>query len=244
MKSLHPLGTGGSSGAGAFAVGTVVAYVDRNGNGKLDLVGPDAGAYIDQVLATNVETSIVYFEGAIPSEAFGSARGTPVEGYNLVDDPPCVLPNMQAMLNPFGSQPNPACPSSAPADASPPVGTLVAPMVVCPQPSWLSIDTPFVLTVATAPEISQVTCMNGGPATQGSWATGSGGADPTDAGVQPATYPDPCDPNLSCSSDGSSYMYFTCTTVSQGLCLPSYRDCTSVGYARPTPAPAAWPCIH
>ncbi|MGH7437121.1 MAG: hypothetical protein ACRENE_15715 [Polyangiaceae bacterium] len=243
MQSLHLLGTGGSSSPGAFAVGTVVAYVDRNGNGKLDLVAPDAGAYIDQVVATNVETSIVYFEGTIPS-AFRNARGTPVDGYNLYDAPPCVSPTqrMQAMVNPLGWPPNHACPTNV-TDAGPPIGTLVGP-VICPQPSWLSIDTPFVLTVATAPEISQVACVNGGPASQPAFTTGSGGAGPADPSIQPATYPDPCDPDLSCSTDGSSYFYSTCTTVNQGLCLPSYMECTSVQYARPTTVPAGWPCIH
>jgi hypothetical protein len=244
-QSLHPLATPGSSNGGSFAVGTVVAYVDRNGNGKLDLVGPDAGAYIDQVLATNVETSIVYLEGPIPGALFQNAHGTPREGYNLFDQPPCPIPTagMQAMVNPIGFSPNPACPQTSTADASVslPVGTIV-PVRKCPEGSWLPISTPFVLTVATAPQISQVACENGGADNQASFGTGSGTMPPPPS-VQPAQYPDPCDPNLSCATDGSQYFYATCTIVNQGLCLPSYTSCTSVGYMRPTPTPAGWPCL-
>jgi hypothetical protein len=123
-----------------------------------------------------------------------------------------------------------------------PTGTTL-PMVACPEPSWLPDTTPFVLTVATAPEISQVACENGGPGTQPSGGMGSGGGPPPSS-VQPAQYPDPCDPNLACSADGSEYMYLTCATVDQGLCQPSFQNCTSVSYMRPTPVPAAWPCIH
>jgi hypothetical protein len=245
MQSLRPLDTPGSSNAGEYAIGTVVAYVDRNGNGKLDLVGPDAGAYIDQILATNVETSIVYFQGPILSALSQNAHGAPVEGYNLFDAPPCNIPtpSAQAIANPFGWPPNAACPQTSTADAGSglPVGTIV-PVKPCPEPSWLPITTRFVLTVATAPEISQVACENGGPGSQPSVSTGSGMAPPPPS-VQPAQYPDPCDPNLECTPDGSQYVYLACTTVDQGLCLPSYTSCTSVSYIRPTPVPAGWPCL-
>jgi hypothetical protein len=243
MQSLRTLDVPGASSTGQYAIGTVVAYIDRNGNGKLDLAAPDAGAYIDQVVATNIETSIFYFQGPIPGLAHQNPHNAAVEGYNLLDEPPCnLMPAAPSnVMNMFGWPPNAACASTADAGAQPEAGTPVGP---CAQASWLPISTPLVLTVATAPEISQVACENGGPSTQPGASGAAGGAGPFDPSVQPAQYPDPCDPNLLCASDGSNYFYLTCTTVNEGLCLPSYTDCTSVGYARPTPAPAAWPCIH
>jgi hypothetical protein len=60
--------------------------------------------------------------------------------------------------------------------------------------------------------------------------------------VQPAQYPSPCSPDLSCAPDGTSYYFTTCKTVSDGICEGTTSSCTSVGYALPTPTPAGWPC--
>ena len=245
-QSLRTLNDPGASSAGSFAFGTVVEYVDRNGNGKLDLLAADAGAYVDQVIATNVETSIAYFEGPIPSQLLQGIRGTPHDGYNLFEVPPCNIrmPRPQTAVDLMGWGPNPVCPQMADAgvgDAGAAQASVTTfPPPGCAQPSWLPITTPIILTVATDPEISQVDCANGGPSTQPTMGSGAGGP-PSD--TQPATYPDPCDPNLSCSPDGSEFFYFLCITENQSLCLPGATSCTSVSYMRPTPTPAGWPCL-
>jgi hypothetical protein len=245
MQSLHALDVGGS-GPTEFAVGTVVAYADRNGNGKLDLVEDDAGAYIDEIVATNAETSILYIQGPIPSRDAGTlpvGGQVPREGYNLLAQPPCGPPSPQPMaqapVNPFGWPPNAACPTTMVPDA----GAPHAP-VFCPVALILPASTPFVLTVASSPAISSVMCVHGGPGTQATASAGGGGAGPYDPSVQPAAYPDPCDPNLQCSPDGSEYQYADCTTVYQGLCREPIETCNFVGYARPMTIPAGWPCIH
>jgi hypothetical protein len=86
------------SPASKFAIGTVVAYLDQNHNGKFDLVGDNATAYVDQILAANSELAIAYFEGPLPDDstlggAFVDGSGRkPKEGYNLVNIPICPRP--------------------------------------------------------------------------------------------------------------------------------------------------------
>lgn len=77
--------------------------------------------------------------------------------------------------------------------------------------------------------------------------------DVADAGAAPASYPDPNDPNLSCSPDGKTYYYFDPSACPPpppppvGLCAPDYgtsaRACASEvnSFAGDTP-PAGWPC--
>ena len=211
-----------------FAIGTVVAYVDQNGNGKLDLVPEDASAYIDQIVATNTEMTIYYFEGPIPPPllVMDSAGNVATEGYNLATIQGCPRPVYRPV--------NPACPTPAP---------IVDAGTCQPMNAWLNISTPFELTVASTPEVASLMCENGGSSSSGSSASGSGTGYP-DPSIQPAQYPDPCDPNLRCASDGSTYFYNTCTTVSRGICLGTETMCTGVEYTRPTPAPIGWPCIH
>jgi hypothetical protein len=208
--------TSGSPGS-LYAIGTVVAYLDQNHNGKLDLVADDASAYVDQILAANQEMSIAYFQGPIPDMPFGGsiidASGhRPKQGYNLVRTSVCPPSN-------------PACPWDP--DAG----------VCAPMPLWLGMDTPYPLKVASSPEVASLMCLN--PSTGPSGLSSSLTHDPAE---QPAQYPLASDPNLCCASDGTDYFYATCTQVSYGLCQGTLQICTSVGYTRPTPTPPAWPC--
>ncbi len=247
-----------------YAIGSVVAYEDVNRNGRLDLVANDAGAYVDRILATNETTSIVYIQGPLPvghaagcelpGETFGHA---PKEGYNLLDlAPPCFPPGAvpgptsntlarpparpaTSTVPPFappGWGSSSACPASSVVDAGGPtlpVGTL------CPNSEWLPISAPFVLAIATDPKLDSYMCATSG----GSGAGISGDTTPhLDPSVQPASYPAPCDPNLACAPDGSQYFYGTCASAYRGLCEVPLVTCTAVGYSRPSPAPAAWPC--
>jgi hypothetical protein len=206
-----------------FAIGTVVAYLDENHNGKLDLVSDDASAYVDKILAANPEVAIVYLQGPIPDAlpfVDSEASNRPKDGYNLFRQPECSAPKQVT---------NPVCPS-APA---PDPGT-------CTQAQWLGIDTPYTLTVASNPEVATLMCLTSSSSGIASEATGTAG--PFNPAIQPAKYPSPSDPNVCCASDGSDYLYATCKEISEGLCQGTIESCTLVGYVRPTPVPADWPC--
>jgi hypothetical protein len=221
------LDTPATAPASRFAVGTVVAYLDLNHNGKLDLVADNASAYVDQIIAANEQMAIVYFEGPIlKGSPFGSslvdgAGHSPTDGYNLLQVS--------------------SCGRNAPMESNP-VCTMPPPIVTCtPFFAWLGMDAKYPLDITTNPEVGMLMCLSSGNGPSvGSMGSGPGG--PFDPSIQPATYPDPCDPNLSCASDGSDYLYATCMQISQGLCKGTITSCTSVGFARPTPAPADWPC--
>ena len=65
-----------------YAIGTVVAYLDQNHNGKLDLVPDNATSYVDRILAADQELTIEYFEGPIGlTDTFGHGAK---DGYNLL----------------------------------------------------------------------------------------------------------------------------------------------------------------
>jgi hypothetical protein len=109
------------------------------------------------------------------------------------------------------------------------------------------MDAAYPLTVASSvrppdarqrPVVASLMCLTQTPGI----AEGTGTIPPYDPAIQPAQYPPPNDPGVCCESGGSDYVDTTCTEIPQGLCKGTLVSCTSVGYARPTPAPAAWPC--
>ncbi len=104
--------------------------------------------------------------------------------------------------------------------------------------AWLGIGSPYPLTVATSPEVRAAHVRRPGYAPRGRLRHGLAG--PYDRRTNLPR--DPCDPRLSCLTDGSQYLYATCTEINQGLCKGTLESCTTVGYARPTPIPAGWPC--
>jgi hypothetical protein len=67
------------TGNGSIAVGAIVAYEDKNGNGALDLVDEDASSFVDRILGTNSSLLLVYGEGVTATD------DTPaVLGYELM----------------------------------------------------------------------------------------------------------------------------------------------------------------
>jgi hypothetical protein len=210
-------GSSASSSDGEVAWGTVVAYLDRNGNGRLDLVPDGATGYVDQILATNESELIVYFQGTIPAAAADQLGHMPSLGYNLHAG--CDVP----------------LPVSAPGSACPALLDAGAPAPAC-YDQWQSITTPITLTASSDPQVNSLMCE-----TSDDSSSSSVGATQTLPG-RPTTYPDPCDPNLSCQPDGSLYFYTTCPTVQVGLCEGTSTSCTTISYARPTPVPSDWPC--
>jgi hypothetical protein len=210
--------TGSSSGSTQVALGSVVAYLDKNGNGKLDLVPTDASGYVDQILATNVNQLLIYIQGAIPSQAVDELGHLPSEGYDLYSTCDVQLP--------YSPSPGSIC--ATPPDAGPPQAACYL--------QWQSVASPITLTVATDPEVNSLMCQ-----------TLPGGSESVGANQplpgRPATYPSPCDPNLACAPDGSSYTYGSCQTVATGICEGTQTNCTSVEYSRPSPVPSDWPCV-
>jgi hypothetical protein len=84
-----------------FAVGAVVAYVDLNQNGKLDLVDEGGSGYVDQIAGANDRLILMYFQGAFPQDRtlpngghgsqFRAGDGVqPPDGYNLFLVPHCT----------------------------------------------------------------------------------------------------------------------------------------------------------
>jgi hypothetical protein len=74
--------TDAKSGPSSFAIGSIVAYEDRNGNNQLDLV--EGGTSIDRVLGTNKDLVVVWLEGELPPMAAFQGKSMPVKGYNLL----------------------------------------------------------------------------------------------------------------------------------------------------------------
>jgi hypothetical protein len=192
------------------ANGIVVAYVDKNGNGQLDLVGSGASAYVDQILATSGLEGLFYLQGTQPPyPPDAGVIGEPVQGYNvysLCNSPPPPTP---------GSICQPAACSD----------------------KVLPITTPITLTASTDPQANSLMCASNAGA-----SGGFGTPVPAPTPGRPATYPSPCDSNLRCADDGSSYSYFSCAVAYDGICNGTTETCSAVAYDRPTPTPADWPC--
>ncbi|TNF22745.1 MAG: hypothetical protein EP329_28310 [Deltaproteobacteria bacterium] len=79
-----------------FAVGAVVAYVDTNGNGRLDLIASDATSSVDRIIAASGRSSVVYVEG--PAATLSGLDGELPPGFSyvvsscpLVEDVSCAL---------------------------------------------------------------------------------------------------------------------------------------------------------
>jgi len=220
-SALKPFATPANPNANVqFAYGTVVAYVDKNGNGKLDLVGEGASSYVDQIIAANQEMLVIYLQGPIPADAADAFGRLPTEGYNLVNIPQCDVS--------IPETPNALCTSnSGPVDA----GT-------CIPMQWFAMNTPYQLTIDSNPEVAELMCESTDDSSSGSAGASSG----PPSTVQPAQYPSPCSPDLSCAPDGSYYFFTTCQTVSNGICEGTTSSCTSASYALPSPTPSGWPC--
>ncbi|MBX3201710.1 MAG: hypothetical protein KF894_26470 [Labilithrix sp.] len=73
----------------AYAIGSVVAYEDLDGDGQLGLIDADTPP-TDRVLGANEELVIVYVEG--DPAGLGATDGStkPVRGYNLLRQPRCA----------------------------------------------------------------------------------------------------------------------------------------------------------
>jgi hypothetical protein len=200
----------------SFAVGTIVAYEDRNGNGQLDLLDPDAPP-VDRVLGANEELLLVYVEGGLPPAGFFSAISEPTKGYNLLRQPPC-----EASLPTSGS--------ATPAACEPGV--------------WLPITTLYDLPLTAEPQFASLMCGSTGTATD-HYATVSNvqpGETPPPA-PGPDGWPSADEAGVVCGAGGTTYTWGRCESASTGLCRATQVRCSEHTYSLPegTPPPE-WPC--
>ncbi|HEV3193875.1 MAG TPA: hypothetical protein VGY54_25395 [Polyangiaceae bacterium] len=262
--SVHPLGTTAAPWPADFGIafGSIVAYEDLNGNGKLDLIDDGATSYVDRILGANSSLALVYVQAtlapgtALPSQLADESGNMPVRGFNLFHLSECPI-----ALTPLGT------PGGTPTTPTTPPCT--------DKNVWLASDSIFLLPLTADPKFATLMCKAGNPSFQatggsGQETAGSGGSGASqpgssstpgspgqagdggpDAPVSSApTYPAMGDPYVSCASDGLS---FTDCPPPPGpppqpsLCGGALMggdvgvSCGSV-LVPSIPAPANWPC--
>lgn len=226
-------------------VGTIAAYDDLNGNGKLDLVDPTASAYIDAVLGTNESLILVYVEGS--AAGWDDAKDTngnfPASGYNLLQFSDSVYPEDDDVAVPgdhAGAGGAPVDGVQDPSDGTEEPVPMPESEESVPTMQWLAPDTFFVLTMTADAQFSEMMCRVGGFASESSGSAGAPVTNPGEPVPVPEQYPSPDDPELYCMTDGQSYYYQTC--VQEGVCTGKF--CTSEYWRVPDAAnpPADWPC--
>jgi hypothetical protein len=198
-----------------IARGFVVAYEDLNGNGKLDLVQDDAGAFVDKIVGANTQgMSLIYLQGTLPPNNAGlvdSSGKSPSLGYNLYSVVPCA------------------------GDGGDDGG-----INRCREAHWFDVSAPYDLEVSKDPEVNQLMCADFGSGGAQTSAGGTGWSVDTQ-GTPPGGYPTPGANGLTCI-DGTSYAYSQCQVVHNGLCEET-NNCTQlIVHLGRAPAPAGWPC--
>jgi hypothetical protein len=216
MSSGAILGSdGGVEETLQLALGTVVAYVDKNGNGKLDLVPTGASSYVDQILATDTTYVLDYFtyQGTIQYPPGVDAGHPNPQGYSL--EPAC-------MYQFPGYDPWSLCPTQPPP---------------C-EIQDLPIDTPITLTVSDDPQVNAAMCLSNN--TNG-WLPVAGYATGRPATYPSPCDPNL---ECSVDGKAYIYQVCTETQGTGGLCEVTSQTCTSVSaYYRPDPVPSDWPCM-
>ncbi len=216
------------------ALGFVVAYDDRNGNGRLDIVDPGASQYVDEVEGI-ADRIIVYVDQSVPDSlatspqfiALGIDGSRPQKGYNL------MFPDSNY------------CFAEADADAGS-AGACVRGYV------WEPMDTPVSLTLGESSSViapqnmQQLMCStgpNGNNITPGTLPPTISAADFSGA------LPSADDENVLCFDLDNFQYTSSCTTSPAAPCQPVNTVCTQqtivtldpVG-GSPLAPPAGWPC--
>jgi hypothetical protein len=232
-----------------IGIGTIAAYDDLNGNGKLDLVDPDAAEYIDAVLGANESLMLVYLEGSLPQgwdELKDGNGNLPSLGYNLLNfNEPIAIPDSGDVAIWCGSSTGGGTDVGS-GDSTGDVTDDPVPMpegptedeYEAPTMQWMDAGTFFVLTMTSAPQFASMMCRDGFSSDED--LAGMAGPAPGAPVAVPPQYPASDAPGLSCMPDGLSYYYETC--VDQGVCRG--KMCTGGCWFIPdvTNPPADWPC--
>jgi hypothetical protein len=216
-----------------LAIGTLVAYEDLNGNGKLDLLDDKATTAIDRIVGANEDLYVVYTEGVATGDF--AELGIP-KGFSQVVIHKCESFDVTP-TDVGGVATEEASPTTLPPDG----GTQPVPMPTrneCEdRPTVQSLDTLFTLPLTASPKLSEFMCRGEGA------NLGVAVASPPPVAAQNPDsnyYPAANDPKLLCKADGTAYTYTPCES-SQNLCGDRIT-CYSATVARPNPTPAAWPC--
>ncbi len=226
-----------------IAIGSVVAYEDKNQNAKLDLVPAKATSFVDAIVGATDELLVVWLSreptGASARELRDPQGKLPRAGYNLYLRRDSTCPTSSGEERP-SSSPG----SGSPATASP-----------CTERSdrrWLPIDAAFDLPIVSDPKFSKLMCQS---EDSGVAPDGPPEAKPSPA-PDPAPNPNPGSPfppvptgpfptpgtrGLTCAPNGRSFVFEDCKEP--GLCE---ADFSCAGRAEFLPAGAAappgWPC--
>jgi len=218
------------------ALGFVVAYDDRNGNGRLDIVDPGASQYTDEVEGV-ADRLIFYVDQSVPTSLVTSPRfaalgidgSMPQKGYNL------MLPDSNY------------CYAGADAGAGS-AGACVRGYV------WEPMDTPVSLSLGKgspvfAPQDPQQLMCSTGP---NSGTTFSSSSLPPTISVLDFSgmLPSANDPNVHCDDLDNFEYLSSCTTNVAAPCQQENTVCAQqtivtldpVG-GSPMAPPAGWPCV-
>jgi hypothetical protein len=230
------------------AVGSVVAYEDKNGNGKLDLVDANASSFVDGIVGTNDDLLVVWLSQEPSAKLVAEVRdpqgGIPHAGYNLYR-----YHRSLCSVSSGGNGGDVASPGApTPSGIRPltePVGTGCEPNVT----AWLPIDSPFDLPITNDPKFNQLMCRrkDGGSTPSSPDApppvSSSSPSPAPRAPEQPQSYPLPGAKGLVCSADGRSFTQTFCPEQ-KGLCPTGDTACEArVEILAPgAPVPAGWPC--
>jgi hypothetical protein len=227
-----------------IGVGVVVAYEDLNGNGKLDLVPSDAGAFIDRIAGANESLYLVYIDGPVSPQAAPNIVGTPTPGYNLLQTQSCQTSpsNGGGAGSSSGGESGSMAGTDAPAEAGVTTNDGGLPSCPAPPPEWMPMTAPYDLTVSSDPQVNQIMCQNSVPDPTSAVATASVAWDIGTMGTPPGGYPSPTDPALTCLGS-TSYFYQHCVTQPL-ICGPSVTSCTGIGgvVLGSASPPPGWPC--
>ena len=212
------------------AVGLVVAYDDRNGNGQLDLVDASASQYIDEIEGV-ADRYIVYLDKSVPAtlvtspefDALGIDGSMPQEGYNL------VLPQSNY------------CFANADAGAA---GTCTRGVMWEPMKTAVTISL-GTATVIFPTDLQELMCSSGPNGDQMVVGAQSTISVADFSGALPSAD----DPNVDCL-DLNNFQYISsCTTSPAGVCQQVNTLCTQPTIVTLDPAggspitpPANWPC--
>lgn len=231
------------------AVGSVVAYEDKNGNGKLDLVDATASSFVDGIVGTNDDLLVVWLSREPSANLIAEMRdpqgGIPHAGYNLYRTHRSICTVSSGGNGGDVAGPGAPTPSGI-RPLTEPVGN------GCNEPNvtaWLPIDAPFDLPITNDPKFNQLMCRSkdSGPTPTSPDApppaSSSSSSPAPEAPEQPKSYPLPGAKGLVCSADGRSFTQSFCPEP-QGLCPSGDVACGARVENLPpgAPVPAGWPC--
>ena len=236
------------------AMGALVAYDDRNGNGKLDLVAAAATDFVDTIVGATSDARVVYIDrmSALAASAvrvagtdnklLGDDGSRPVLGYNVVIATTRVSGDSSVRSIAWRTAAN---------------AELV--MDLTPSPELDGFMCEGYDGSSGAPQNPDGPTPNPdapilAPGRPGGGTTGGNPDAPPVDPNQAAYYPAPNDPSLACTLDGTAFTYAAPACAEAPPSTPVERACggdsTSVSNCaspswsaiRPTPVPANWPC--